>query len=81
MTVYMIITILNMFRAFRGQPRLAMVTNTIRMSVIDVFHFLIVFATVFFAFACLGMVLFGATVSGELHDIRGDADAEYVAGY
>jgi len=47
------------FQAFRAQPRLAIVTNTVQASLGDIAHFFIVLILVFLSYAIAGMFLFG----------------------
>mmetsp|Transcript_19859 Transcript_19859/g.34513 ORF Transcript_19859/g.34513 Transcript_19859/m.34513 type:complete len:1023 (-) Transcript_19859:45-3113(-) len=59
------------FLASRGQPRLAIVLNTIRKATSDLMHLLIVFTIIFLGYAVSGHLLFGrrmhefATFSGS----------------
>merc|ERR1719456_126348 len=50
---------LRFFKAYRAQPRLAMVTSTLYSASSDLFHFLIVFITIFVSYALSGVLLFG----------------------
>lgn len=61
---YVLLVMLRFFKAFKGQPRLAVVTNTIYMAGSDLFHFGIVFFSVFMTFAFAGTVLFGRRLPG-----------------
>lgn len=56
---YNIVLIFRFFVAFRVQPRLAVVTNTLMAVGVDFLHFLFVFTPSFFAYAISGNVLFG----------------------
>jgi hypothetical protein len=47
------------FVSFGAQPRLALVTNTIRAVLVDLIHFLIVLAPTFLTYAFAGTLLFG----------------------
>merc|ERR1719450_571521 len=58
-TNYMLIIMLRFFKAYRAQPRLAMVTSTLYSASSDLFHFLIVFITIFVSYALSGVLLFG----------------------
>lgn len=65
-----LVLIFRFFSSFRLQPRLAVVTNTLRAVVPDLSHFLVVFLPTFFAYAISGHLLFGrrlesfATIQG-----------------
>lgn len=61
---YMMLIMLRCFKAFKGQPRLAMVTNTMQAAGSDLFHFGIVFFTIFTSFAFAGTILFGRRMVG-----------------
>lgn len=50
------------FLALRYQPRLAVVTETLRAAAIDLFHFMIVLIPTFMAFAIAGNCMFGRRV-------------------
>lgn len=50
---------LRLFKAFASQPRLALVTQTLSVSMTDVGHFLVVFFTIFTTFVIMAMLLFG----------------------
>jgi hypothetical protein len=56
---YTIFILMRFFRAFQAQPRLAIVTKTIEMSMEDMIHFLIVAFFQVMAFVCAGCMLFG----------------------
>lgn len=47
------------FKAFNAQPRLSMVTRTLSRATNDIFHFGIVFMSVFVAYVLSGLCLFG----------------------
>lgn len=59
---YTIILIFRFFAAFRAQPRLAVVTNTLRATFMDLVHFLVVFIPTFIAYAVSGNLLFGRRI-------------------
>jgi len=61
---YPIIIVMRLFKAFSAQPRLGVVTKTIVTAGVDLFHFLLVFFSIFFTFVVAGAVLFGR----EIHD-------------
>lgn len=69
---YHVWLILRFFVASRGQPRLAIVVNTMRNAAIDLFHLAIVIAIIFIAYVVSGHILFGrrmesfATIQGSL---------------
>jgi regulator of replication initiation timing len=60
---YPLIIVLRLFKSFHAQPRLAIVTKTIQVSMEDLSHFLLVFACVFFGFVTSAVVLFGREVT------------------
>mmetsp|Transcript_30013 Transcript_30013/g.69889 ORF Transcript_30013/g.69889 Transcript_30013/m.69889 type:complete len:1307 (-) Transcript_30013:114-4034(-) len=62
MGVYPALNIVRLFKAFAAQPRLAIVTRTLSASSVDLFHFLLVFLSVFVTYAISGTVLFGREV-------------------
>jgi len=62
MAAYPLIIMARLVKAFSAQPRLALVTKTLSSSVVDLFHFVLVFASVFSAFLVCGVVLFGKDV-------------------
>merc|ERR1719498_1363527 len=45
---------MRLFKAFGSQPRLAVVTQTLQTAWIDLFHFGIIFASVFFTYTVAG---------------------------
>lgn len=55
-------TMLAFFKAFRANPRLRVVTDTIVMAKQEFVHFLVVFASIFFVFVLSGYILFGNQV-------------------
>mmetsp|Transcript_91430 Transcript_91430/g.167795 ORF Transcript_91430/g.167795 Transcript_91430/m.167795 type:complete len:935 (+) Transcript_91430:104-2908(+) len=67
-----IIFMLRCFIALQWQPRLAVVTQTLKETTVDLFHFLIVFVPTFVAFAIAGNQMFGrrmqefATMEGAI---------------
>jgi hypothetical protein len=56
---YTIMIMFRFFQAFKAQPRLAVVTNTITRSFVDLVHFIVVFVVVVFAYSVAAMFLFG----------------------
>jgi hypothetical protein len=69
---YHVCLVVRFLVASRGQPRLAMVVNTMKDSAVDLFHLFIVFGIIFFAYVMSGHILFGkrvepmSTVEGSL---------------
>jgi len=59
MGVNVLTVVLRFFKAFRSNPRLSLVTATMRRASVDIVHFAIVFLSVFIAFALLGHIYFG----------------------
>jgi len=53
------VLMLRFFKAFLGQPRLAIITRTFAVAASDLFHFFIVFVCLFFTFVFAGMFIFG----------------------
>merc|ERR1740117_574672 len=58
-----IFIVLKFFKGFQANPRLQTVTMTLRCVAVDVFHFFIVFITIFASFAVIGHVLFGSDIT------------------
>jgi len=56
---YTMVLMMRFFKTFLGQPRLALMTNTLIDSLRDVVHMLVIFAVLFFNFTLGGYVLFG----------------------
>lgn len=56
---YHVLLIFRFFMAVRGQPRLAIILNTVSMAATDLAHLVIVILLIFFAYAMSGHVLFG----------------------
>jgi hypothetical protein len=56
---YMIMVAIKFLQSFVAQPKLAVVTNTILQAGTDLFHFMIVFVVLFWAFVISGMFMFG----------------------
>jgi len=54
-----LIIMLRMFKAFSAQPRLALVTETLRKAWTNLAHYLIVFGAIFASYACMGVAFFG----------------------
>jgi len=55
--------VVKFFKAFQANPRLQTVTMTLTCVATDVFHFFIVFITIFASFAVIGHVLFGSDIT------------------
>lgn len=53
------ILMLRFFKAFLGQPRLAIITRTFAVAASDLMHFFVVFVCLFFTFVFAGMFIFG----------------------
>jgi len=62
LSYYPLVIVFRLFKAFHAQPRLSLVTLTMKESLQDVLHFLIVFCCVFLGFVTSGVVLFGRDV-------------------
>eukprot|EP00929_Paragymnodinium_shiwhaense_P098005 TRINITY_DN59571_c0_g1_i1.p1 TRINITY_DN59571_c0_g1~~TRINITY_DN59571_c0_g1_i1.p1 ORF type:complete len:989 (-),score=220.50 TRINITY_DN59571_c0_g1_i1:124-3057(-) len=56
---YPIVIMLRLFKAFSAQPRLALVTDTLAKASSDLFHFSIIFLSIFMSFAVMGTIVFG----------------------
>jgi hypothetical protein len=59
LTFYTISLAAKFLESFDAQPRLAVVTKTIKNAGSDLFHFGVVMSTIFFAYCVAGMFLFG----------------------
>lgn len=55
---------LRLFKAFSAQPRLSQLTRTLLTASTDLFHFLLVFCSVFLTYAVAGVLVFGREVAG-----------------
>lgn len=60
--LYPLFIALRLFKAFGSQPRLAVVTQTLKKAWVDLFHFGIIFVSVFFTYTVAAVVLFGREV-------------------
>jgi len=49
----------NLFKAFQSNARLSVVTDTIKVALEDIIHFMIVFMVIFISFALIAHILFG----------------------
>mmetsp|Transcript_45191 Transcript_45191/g.104739 ORF Transcript_45191/g.104739 Transcript_45191/m.104739 type:complete len:1039 (-) Transcript_45191:51-3167(-) len=56
---YPLLIVFRLFKAFAAQPRLALVTNTLMVTGVDLLHFMLVFTSIFVTLAISGLVLFG----------------------
>mmetsp|Transcript_83569 Transcript_83569/g.190643 ORF Transcript_83569/g.190643 Transcript_83569/m.190643 type:complete len:854 (-) Transcript_83569:211-2772(-) len=61
---YPLIIMVRLFEAFGAQPRLAVLTKTLKLAATDLFHFGIVFLATFGSYAVMAHALFGR----DLHD-------------
>eukprot|EP00397_Hematodinium_sp_SG-2012_P003627 GEMP01003635.1.p1 GENE.GEMP01003635.1~~GEMP01003635.1.p1 ORF type:complete len:895 (+),score=165.95 GEMP01003635.1:396-2687(+) len=60
---YTFIIMLRFINAFEGQPRLEIIRKTLMHASVDIIHFLIIFAIIFFNFALGGFILFGNSIA------------------
>jgi len=67
---YPLLIILRLFKSFTAQPKLALVTRTLVRAGPDLFHFMIVFVSVFVTFMICGIVLFGREVRSFTNSSR-----------
>merc|ERR1719359_1273469 len=56
---YTLVVMFRFFKAFRAQPRLAIVTTTLYNASGDMFHFCLVMLTIFMSYAMAGVILLG----------------------
>merc|ERR1719281_1967436 len=56
---FSLVIMLRFFKAFKAQPRLAIVTTTLYNASSDIAHFLLVFLTILLSYAMAGVFLFG----------------------
>jgi hypothetical protein len=61
-SLYPVVLVLRLFKAFQAQPRLSIVTRTLMQCSTDVAHFTVVFGAVFCCLAIMGMALFGREI-------------------
>jgi len=69
---YPFVIMLRLFKAFSVQPRLALVTRTLQSGAMDIAHFGLVFAAIFFTYALMGVAVFGRDLnefSTVLHSV------------
>lgn len=62
LSCYPMVIVMRLFKAFGAQPRLALVTNTLKEAQIDLLHFLLIVLTVFFSYMIAATTLFGREV-------------------
>ena len=62
LATYPMIIIFRLFKAFSAQARLAIVTETLYVTGVDLLHFALVFASIFVTLGISGLVLFGRTM-------------------
>lgn len=62
MSVYVLVLMFRFFKSFANQPKLALVTDTLLCGFVDIFHFVIVFLTIFLSYAVGAVILFGQHV-------------------
>jgi len=56
------IFMLRLFKAFSAQPRLALVTDTLKQASSNLAHYLVVFTAIFFTYATMAVALFGREI-------------------
>lgn len=56
---YSLIIMLRFFKAFTGQPRIAVISHTLKLASLDLVHFACVFLVIFANFTLGGFILFG----------------------
>jgi hypothetical protein len=61
---YSLIIMLRFFKAFTGQPRIAVISHTLKLATMDLVHFAIIFLVIFANFTLGGYILFGE----QLHE-------------
>ena len=59
LAMYPFVIAMRLFKAFAAQPRLSLVTETLKIAAVDILHFFVVFAAIFSALSAVGMCLFG----------------------
>jgi len=60
---YPFVTLTALFKPFSGQPRLALMVNTLAKSASDLAHFLVVFVTIVVIYIVAAMLLFGQEIN------------------
>jgi len=58
-TLFILVTILRLFKFFEFQPRMNIISSTVQNSAQDMFHFFVLFFCVFLAFCVMALLLFG----------------------
>jgi len=86
LAIYPFIIGMRFFKVFALQPRLGVVTATLRLSFVDIIHFFMVFAAIFLVFCTSAMIIFGQEmedftnfgrcVTSVFRIITGDYDLE-----
>jgi len=86
---YLMIITARFFKGFQGQPRIALISETIRVGFSDVLHWLVIFSLLFLNFAVGGHLLFGVkmhqwsslhlAVNSTLRALIGDFSYEELA--
>jgi hypothetical protein len=69
--IYAVIIILRLFKAFDSNPRLAQVTRTLSSCMVDLFHFSVVFFSIFYMYAVAGTIFFGHRMAEFVTVFRG----------
>jgi len=59
LSIYPMVLMMRLFKSFAAQPRLAIVTETFKHAANDMFHFFIVFASVYFCMGVNAVLFFG----------------------
>jgi len=60
--IYSFILMMKFFKAFRANPRLNIVIQTVKVASVDIVHFGIVFFIIFFVFSSAAYVMFGGKI-------------------
>jgi len=68
--LYSFVLMMKFFKAFQANPRLEIVTETLRRATEDIIHFMIIFSVIFFCFSCAGFVIFGRAMRGFSTQLR-----------
>eukprot|EP00928_Gymnodinium_smaydae_P038534 TRINITY_DN26565_c0_g1_i2.p1 TRINITY_DN26565_c0_g1~~TRINITY_DN26565_c0_g1_i2.p1 ORF type:complete len:780 (-),score=170.06 TRINITY_DN26565_c0_g1_i2:238-2577(-) len=63
LAVYPFVLVLRFFKAFSMQPRLAVVTETLKSAAVDILHFGLIFFTVLMIYVISAMILFGQEIT------------------
>jgi len=59
-SIFPLIMMARLFKAFAAQPKLGVVTKTMKNASVDIYHFGIVLSTIFFTFSLMGCAYFGS---------------------